>query len=68
VNTTQFQYGSNATPAVITQGDVITTTALANKWLMGSSSSLYDASAGSSDTSKVDFHYSIVTAAQAGVD
>lgn len=68
VNTTNFQYGTNATPAVITQGDVITTTALANKWLMGSSSSLYAAANGSSDTSKVDFNYSIVTAAQAGIE
>ena len=68
VNTTQFQYGTNATPAVITQGDVVTTTALANKWLMGSSSSLYNAANGTSDASKVDFNYSIVTAAQAGIE
>ena len=68
VNTTNFQYGTNATPAVITQGDVITTTALANKWLMGSSSSLYDATNGSSDLSKVDFNYTIATPVQAGID
>lgn len=68
VNTTQFQYGSDATPAVITQGDVITTTALANKWLMGSSSSLYNAANGSSDTSKVDFNYVIATPAAAGIN
>ena len=68
VNTTNFQYGTNATPAVITQGDVITTTALANKWLMGSSSSLYNATNGSSNTAKVDFNYSLVTSAQAGIE
>ncbi|MBQ6822889.1 MAG: hypothetical protein IJP39_10800 [Bacteroidales bacterium] len=68
VNTTNFQYGTDATPAVITQGDVVTTTALANKWLMGSSSSLYNAINGSSDTGKVEFHYSIVSSAQAGIE
>ena len=68
VNTTNFQYGTNATPAVITQGDIITTTALANKWLMGSSSPLYDATNGTSDASKVDFSYSIITSAQAGIE
>ena len=68
VNTTNFHYGTDANPAVITQGDIITTTALANKWLMGSVSDLYDATNGSSDASKVDFHYSIVTAAQAGIN
>ncbi|MBR4228001.1 MAG: hypothetical protein IKR72_02755 [Bacteroidales bacterium] len=68
VNTTNFQYGTNANPAVITQGDVITTTALANKWLMGSSSNLYDSANGSSDTSKVDFNYVIATPAQAGIE
>lgn len=67
VNTTKFQYGTNATPAVITTGDIITTTALANKWLMGSSSSLYNATNGTSNTNIVDFNYSIVTAAQAGI-
>lgn len=68
VNTTQFQYGSNDTPAVITQGDIITTTALANKWLMGSSSSLYDATNGSSNTNIVDFNYVIASPAQAGIN
>lgn len=68
VNTTKFQYGTNANPAVITQGDVITTTVLANKWLMGSSSSLYDAANGSSDTSKIDFNYVIATPAGAGIE
>lgn len=68
VNTTNFQYGTDANPAVITQGDIITTTALANKWLMGSVSALYDATNGTSDASKVDFNYVIATAAQAGID
>lgn len=68
VNTTNFQYGTDANPAVITQGDIITTTALANKWLMGSSSSLYDAANGTSDASKVDFNYVIATPAQAGIN
>ena len=68
VNTTNFQYGTDANPAVITQGDIITTTALANKWLMGSASSLYDATNGSSDTGKVDFHYIIGASAQAGIN
>ena len=68
VNTTNFQYGTNATPAVITQGDVVTNTALANKWLMGSSSSLYNAANGTSDASKVDFNYTLVSAAQAGIE
>ncbi|MBR3075373.1 MAG: hypothetical protein IKH11_06430 [Bacteroidales bacterium] len=68
VNTTKFQYGTNADPAVITQGDIITSTALANKWLMGSSSSLYSASDGSSNTAKVDFNYTLVTSAQAGIE
>ena len=68
VNTTKFQYGTNATPATITTGDVVTTTAVANKWLMGSSSSLYDATNGTSDASKVDFNYQIVTAATAGIE
>lgn len=68
VNTTNFQYGTNANPAVITQGDVINTTALANKWLMGSASSLYSAADGTSDTSKIDFNYTIVTPASAGIE
>ncbi len=63
VNTCRFEFadvpGSNET---------ITTTALANKWLMGASSSLYDATNGSSNTDKVDFNYSIVTPAQAGIE
>ena len=67
-NTTKFQYGTNATPAVITTGDVITSTALANKWLMGSASELYSATAGSSDTSKIDFNISISTAVSAGME
>ena len=67
VNTTNFQYGTDANPAVITQGDEITTNALAYKWLMGSSSSLYDATNGSSDTSKVDFNFTLATPAQAGI-
>ena len=63
VNTCSIEFdnasGSNET---------ITTTALANKWLMGSSSPLYDATNGSSNTSKVDFNYSIIAAAQAGIE
>lgn len=68
VNTTNFHYGTDANPAVITQGDIITTTDLANKWLMGSHSSLYDAANGSSDTSKIDFNYVIATPAGAGIE
>lgn len=62
VNTCSIEFsdasGSNET---------ITTNALANKWLMGSSSSLYDASNGSSNTDIVAFHYEIVTPVQAGI-
>lgn len=68
VNTTQFTYGTNATPAVITTGDVITTDALALKWLMGSSSKLYNASTGSSNTDIVDFNFQVATAASVGLD
>ncbi|MBO4671350.1 MAG: hypothetical protein J5640_05875 [Bacteroidales bacterium] len=68
VNTTNFQYGTNDNPAVITQGDVVNTTAIAYKWLMGSSSSLYDATNGTSDASKVDFNFVLATPAQAGVE
>jgi len=67
-SSTSFQYGTNATPAVITTGDVITTNALANKWLMGSSSKLYSSSAGSSDTGKIDFNYVLVSAVPAGME
>jgi hypothetical protein len=63
VNTCSIEYsdasGSNET---------INTTAKANKWLMGSHSSLYDATNGTSDTSKLDFNYTIATAAQAGIE
>ena len=63
VNTSSIEFysasGSNET---------INTTAKANKWLVGSNSNLYDATNGSSDTSKLDFNYVIATPAQAGID
>jgi hypothetical protein len=43
------------------------TDANVKKWLMGSTSKLYDATNGTSNTNIVDFNYSIVTAAQAGI-
>lgn len=48
--------------------ETINTTALANKWLMGSSSSFYDAENGSSDTNKVDFNFVLATPATAGIE
>lgn len=63
VNTCSIEF-SNASGS----NETITTTALANKWLMGSSSSLYDAANGSSDTSKIDFNYVIATPAGAGIE
>lgn len=68
VNTSKFEYGTASNPATITAGDVMNTDANVKKWLMGSTSKLYDATNGSSNTSIVDFHYSIATAAQAGID
>lgn len=68
VNTTNFQYGTNDNPAVITQGDIVNTTANAYKWLMGSSSSLYNATSGTSDASKVDFNFVLSTPAVSGIE
>lgn len=68
VNTSRIEYGSNANPAEITPGDVIDSEANARKWLMGTESKLYDASAGSSNTGIVDFNFSIVTPTQAGIN
>ncbi len=68
VNTSRIEYGSNANPAEITPGDVIDSEANARKWLMGTESKLYDASAGSSNTGIVDFNFSIATPAQAGIN
>jgi hypothetical protein len=67
VNTSRIEYGSNANPATITPGDAINNEANARKWLMGTESKLYDASAGSSNTGIVDFNFSIATPAQAGI-
>ena len=63
VNTCSIEFAD-----VPSSNETITTTALANKWLMGASSSLYDATNGSSDASKVDFNYVIATPAQAGIN
>ncbi|MBP5635928.1 MAG: hypothetical protein J6X25_00200 [Bacteroidales bacterium] len=62
VNTSSIEFAD-----VSGSNETISTTAIANKWLMGSSSSLYSAANGSSDTDKVDFHYEIVTPTQAGI-
>ena len=67
VNTSNYEYGTGSNPATITPGDVMDTDANVKKWLMGSTSSLYDATNGSSDTDIVDFNYVIATAAQAGI-
>lgn len=67
VNTSKFEYGTASNPATITAGDVMNTDANVKKWLMGSTSKLYDATNGTSNTNIVDFNYSIVTAAQAGI-
>ena len=63
VNTCSIEYS-----AASGSNETINTTAKANKWLMGSHSSLYDATNGTSDTSKLDFNYTIATAAQAGIE
>lgn len=68
VNTSKFEYGTASNPATITPGDVMDTDANVKKWLMGSTSSLYDATNGTSNTNIVDFNYSIVTPAQAGIN
>ena len=68
VNSSHFEYGTGSNPATITPGDVMNTDANVKKWLMGSTSKLYDATNGSSNTDIVDFHYSIVTAAAAGIE
>ncbi len=67
VNTSRIEYGSNDNPATITPGDAINNEANARKWLMGTESKLYDATAGSSNTGIVDFNFSIATPAQAGI-
>ena len=48
--------------------ETITTTALAKKWLMGASSSLYDPTNGTSDASKVDFNFVLSTPAVSGIE
>ena len=63
VNTCSFEFSSASG-----SNETVTTTAIANKWLVGSHSSLYDATNGTSDTSKLDFNYTLVTAAQAGIE
>ncbi|MBO4689815.1 MAG: hypothetical protein J5621_02970, partial [Paludibacteraceae bacterium] len=68
VNTSKFEYGTGSNPATITPGDVMDTDANVKKWLMGSTSKVYDATNGTSNTDIVDFHYLIVTAAQAGLE
>ena len=68
VNTSHLEYGTGSNPATITPGDVMDTDANVKKWLMGSTSKLYSASAGSSNTNLVDFNYLIVTSAQAGIN
>jgi len=67
VNTSKFEYGTASNPATITAGDVMNTDANVKKWLMGSTSKLYDATNGSSNTNIVDFHYVIATSALAGI-
>jgi hypothetical protein len=67
VNTSKFEYGTASNPATITAGDVMDTDTNVKKWLMGSTSKVYDATNGTSNTDIVDFHYSIVTPAQAGL-
>ncbi|MCR5326860.1 MAG: hypothetical protein K6E37_08970 [Bacteroidales bacterium] len=68
VNTSKFEYGTASNPATITSGDVMNTDANVKKWLMGSTSKLYDATNGTSNTNIVDFNYVIVTSAQAGIE
>lgn len=68
VNTSKFEYGSASNPATITPGDVMNTDANVKKWLMGSTSSLYNSANGSSNTDIVDFNYVIATPAQAGIE
>ena len=63
VNTCSFEFSSASG-----SNETLTTTAIANKWLVGSHSSLYDATNGSSNTSKLDFNYTLVTPAQAGIE
>lgn len=63
VNTCSIEFAD-----VPASNETINTTALANKWLMGSSSSLYDAEQGSSDTNIVDFNFVLATPATAGIE
>lgn len=62
VNTCSIEYS-----AASGSNETIDTNAKANKWLTGSHSSLYDATYGTSDTSKLDFNYVLATPAQAGI-
>lgn len=62
LNTSRIEFAD-----VPSSSETISTNALAYKWLMGSSSSLYDATTGSSDTNKVDFHFSLVSSISAGI-
>ena len=61
VNTSKFEYGTGSNPATITPGDVMNTDANVKKWLMGSTSKLYDAANGTSNPDIVDFNYTIIS-------
>jgi len=61
VNTSKFEYGTGSNPATITPGDVMNSDANVKKWLMGSTSKLYDATNGTSNSDIVAFNYSIVS-------
>lgn len=68
VNTTKAETGDNGNPCTETILDNITTVTLANKYVMGKKNTLYDASDGTNDTSKLEFNLSIVTPATAGIE
>ena len=68
VNITRTETGDNSNPAVETILDNITTVAIANKYVMGKKNTLYNATNGTNDTSKLELNLTIATPAQAGVE
>lgn len=70
VNTTRITTGTNARPTVLSDisgESPVTSVSIAYKHLIGTSNPLYDATAGSSNLDKFDFHIVVGTEAQAGI-
>lgn len=70
VNTTRITTGTNARPTVLSDisgESPVTSVSIAYKHLIGTSNPLYDATAGSFNLDKFDFHIVVGTEAQAGI-